>query len=224
MLTFRKKREALLEWFDENARPLAFLDDDEVLGIEVGSHATRLLVDERSLVLQVGSPAASVALLEHAVQGVFDVLAPKETTALDYHGLWTVGLDGTYADLTSKLAARAAPIHRDGTSGFEVMDGALLIDLKDEFGTYQVEFGIVTPGEIRQRVGREVAGRVTRASRMLMPVESIPADVAVASLYMDVHVRDAQQADLETAGEVTAHFDATEKRVTRLAYDLAGTL
>lgn len=226
LLTFERRRSELLEWIETNAKPKAFLDEGELLGIAIGSMAQRVRIDRNSLLMQLGSRTATPDPLEDVAQGVFDTFEPQDVTVRDYRGLWTAGIEGEYSELTERLAKRAAPLaSMPDQSGLTAVDAAILVDLVSSRGSYQVEFGIVTPDELAIRLNRGVVQRIDVGHLSpLLSVDSLPRDVPPVNLFMEFYFVDDEQEGLPTGSSVVAQMRAIETQITQFVRELAGAL
>ena len=209
ILTFGVRRLRLLEWFEANTEPVAFLDDEDRVGVSIFDRALRLTVTRSSLTMSCSTTALSIDDLQPAVEGVFEVLEPQDATVTRTDSLWTSELAGEYneerAALTSMMTGSSGPI-----GDFRGVDTSALVDFHSLEHTAQAEFGIVERGELLDRLHQPHQGRLgTNRSTYGGPThDRIPEVALLTDLTMHrtvggtVHT--AQDVPLVAAGDIDA--------------------
>jgi hypothetical protein len=215
ILTYTRRHLALLDWFETNIEPVAFIDrpDKQALGVALVASDLRLTVRRSGMTLESGLSGVPVEKLAPAVEGVFEVMEPSSVLAIEYVSTGVFPLEG--ADYFEQCASFGALVSGDGfgsSEAWQVMDGSAVLDLTSETVKVQVEWGIVNAEELLKRLRTPEMSRL--ASRMPVDerakiAQTTPPgrDVPPVSVYMD------QVGYWRTGGGVSEVSDVM-KRVT----------
>ncbi|TDW98057.1 hypothetical protein EV647_2752 [Kribbella sp. VKM Ac-2566] len=203
ILTFTRRRLGLLEWFDEHLQPVAFVEDPKQIGIAIVSPGLRLRVDRDSMIITSAATEPSIDLLEPAIEGVIEILQPKDMTETFCTSLWTHSLEGqSYNEARAKFAVRMSGITAE-SHGYRPIDGSALMDIESTECTGQVEWGVVERPELAKRMKLTEMSRTSGAS-------SRPAgraneeDLPEVALLVDVDLRRRLGGAVGDAGAVLA--------------------
>jgi hypothetical protein len=127
---------------DDNVVPRAVLDKDDVLGVAVEYQELRVTIHRSGFQISVGAPDLDVTALEAVFGGVFSIMRPGNLHVAAGRILSSVGIDvADYDDARRNFARKCTGPLADG---FEIADGAAVVDLTTNTSRLKVEFGIVS--------------------------------------------------------------------------------
>jgi hypothetical protein len=168
IITYTRRHLKLLEWFEENVDPVAFVENVQSVGVALISTDLRVTVRRSEMVLESGLSGVDIDKLMPAVSGIIEVLDPKDMVLSVARSMATVELPSAdYSESCARFAVKvSAPplIHGE----FRPTDGSALIDLDSETLHAQVEWGIVKRSELFERLVRRDVSRID------MPEETGP--------------------------------------------------
>lgn len=224
ILTFSRKRDEVLEWVEAALDPLAFQDGDTSLGLAFGEPDMKLAFTRRGVLLTSGASGHSMeSLLDEPLRGILDVLTPAQTRVTNVLVRSSEGIDSeSYADSARSLAERA---HGRGlaASSWQATDVAVLSDVSTEGFSGQVDYGIVSPEEIRQRILNpdvsRVWGRMDAPSQRHM--ESRLSDVPPTSLFVDALMAPDSRDYVASSADIWQTYAEAEERILELTEALA---
>lgn len=151
ILTFSRRRLKLLDWFESNTEPAAFVDTPERVGVALIAPDLRVSVTRHGIVVESGTSELDVGKLSPAIEGVFEVMDPRAVLATRYFATGATPL--TDADYFEECSAFGRMVGGSAVGdAFRVIDGSALVDLQSETMQVQVEWGIVSGDELFARV------------------------------------------------------------------------
>lgn len=216
IIAFSARRLELLQWLQDNVEPVAFLDQDDSVGVAVEDIYLKVEATRDSLTLLNGRvPHLDLDVTAHVVEGIFKTLKP-EGIRLAHSSQAVAGeLAATdYETATARFSARAVGGSYDSVVPY---DAAVLADFYAPGFRVQSEWGIVNESELAMRVEDP---RMSRAggSRALTSLgsedrESLP----VLSVFMDNFVRPSDKneiADVESLLTVSRSADEASELVS----------
>lgn len=223
IVTFTRRRLLLLDWFEANTDPVQFFEDPDRIGIALVEPGLRMTIDRAGMRLSANAGDLNLLELQDAVQGVIDVLAPKDAVLQRASSAWTVEVPEADYDETRALAAcRMAGVQGVlGDSGFRAMDGSALIDFESVDEAVQLEWGIVKASELVQRLEDPDLGRL---GGTLRPTHSArwPDVIPSVALLADVLVRRRVGGQIHTAQDLMAGIhlaDETARTIANSVYE-----
>jgi hypothetical protein len=183
-MTFTRRRLSLLDWYEENTKPLFFTDAPDHTGIAVNAGFERVRLDRETLRLSVESPTAEFAALERPLEGTWATIEPKNVVLTNFYSVWTIPLERDYEDARRALTARTLPVKLG--EGERAFDCAALVEIETLHGVYGFEFGVVTAEELVERLKTTQMGLMRSSSQnrpeYVLPLEDAPP----VSLFLDV--------------------------------------
>lgn len=233
ILTFVKRKLQLLDWFEEHLDPVAFYERGDTFGVALLLPDLRLRVSQRGLRVSTGVEGGTIEGLQEALGGVFEVMGPKEATLQTAYSTWSYGLDD--ADYHEECASFARSVSGvPAAHEFRPTDASVLADFESAEWQMQSEWGVVSRGELYQRLATPGMGRGRApdqehegyASSLRVRVEDEVPDVSLfvsCSLLRKVGgqvadevelTAEANAADASALDVVTAVTQNWEKRRT----------
>ncbi len=194
ILTFARRRLELLEWLDKHTEPVAFVEQPDYIGVALLTPDLRLTVDRSRMTVDTGVSGGSIDALVDAMEGVFEVLEPKDAVLHTASSYWSSTLPGAdYHEERARLAGQLTGVPTLG--GFRADDASGLADFESMEHHVQVEWGVVEQDELFSRLtmplGRarqdQPAVRLPRESRRALRGRLQEADIDV-SLLVDVRL------------------------------------
>lgn len=222
IVTFARRQLSLLDWIEGHLEPVAFYDREGTTGVAILSRETRLTVNRSGLTLEDGAVAgAGVGVLADAVQGVLDILQPKDVTLESGSIAWSQGLDGhPYNEARATLARTMSGIDMGADAPIPV-DVSGLMDVLSPAYRGQVEWGVVSGEELVDRLSEPPLGRIATnrppAAALALEVGEFPE----ASVFVDTTFwpLDPEHVDSATAvNEAIAKIDEESQRTARALY------
>jgi hypothetical protein len=215
ILTYTRRHLALLDWFEQNIEPVAFVDrpDKQSLGVALVAPDLRIMVKRGGMILESGLSGVSIEKLTPAIEGVFEVMAPSSVLATQYLSTGVVPLEGDdYYERCAQFGTLASGDVFGGSDLWRVTDGSAVVDLTSEAMKVQVEWGIVQDQELLIRLRRpdmsRLGNRMPVDERARIAQRTKPGrDVPPVSVYAD------QVGFWRTGGSVDDVSDVM-KRVT----------
>lgn len=221
ILTFTRRQLRLLDWLEENVKPVAFLEDPGQIGIAIRANDLRLTIHRTGMIVESGVSDQRFEHLLPALGGVFELLEPDSTVLSFSNVISTFEL----ADADYDEARHAFAVHLAGAppeiAGLTAVDAANLIDLEAEDQSAQVEWGIVESAELLSRLNNPRVSRLHRpgqtpdirnARQMQMagglPVVSIFAELVCSRLS------GGEVTDADGVGDIINKVEDTARTVT----------
>lgn len=220
ILTFTRRRMAVLDWFEENVKPVAFTDNPDHAGIAVETPHQRLRFDRQRLRLSTDDHNASIQPLGHALEGLWTTVQPHNAVFRRYNAAWTYPVSRDYEMARKALTDRC--LVADFAPRATAFDAAVLIDLKTDTGKYQFEFGIVTASELVERLAEPDLGLMGTTDEDRPPIKVAKETLAPVSAFFDV--RGEFRARLGSPQDALSMYQAVEQEVSRLVTAVGATL
>lgn len=160
ILTYTRRHLSLLEWFEKNLEPVAFVENPGRVGVALVVEDLKVTVRRAGMQLESGLSGASVTHLLDAVEGIFQVLEPRDAVLVHTRSTSTVSLsDVDYHEMCAQFGRKMGTTAAiDG--GFRAVDGSALLDLHSDQVRAQVEWGIVDADELLFRLTHPDVGRI----------------------------------------------------------------
>lgn len=183
----------LLDWFEQNIEPVAFVDrpDKQLLGIALVAPDLRITVKRGGMTLESGLSGVAVEKLAPAIEGVFEVMAPSSVLATQYLSTGVVELEGDdYFERCAQFGSLASAGVFGESDAWRVTDGSAVVDLTSETMKVQVEWGIVQDRELLNRLRHPEMSRLGSSmsvdERATIAHQTKPGrDVPPVSVYVD---------------------------------------
>lgn len=194
ILTFTRRRLALLDWLDTHTEPVAFVERPDYIGVALLTPDLRLTVDRSSMTVDLGVAGGTIDAAVDAMGGVFEVLEPKDAVLHRASSYWSSSLLGAdYHEERARLAGELTGVPTVG--GLRADDASGLADYESMEQHVQVEWGVVERDELFLRltepVGRarhhQPSTRLARDSRQTLRGRLEEAEIDI-SLLVDVNV------------------------------------
>ena len=241
ILTYTRRYLALLDWFETNIEPAAFIDrpEKQALGVALVAPDLRLTIRRSGMTLESGLSGVPVEKLASAVEGVFEVMEPSSVLAIEYLSTGVFPLeDADYLEECARFGALVSGEGFGSSEAWRVMDGSALVDLTSEAMKVQVEWGIVNAEELLNRLRSPGMSRLTnripvddraKVSQRTSPGRNVPLVSVFAdqvgywrtgggvSEVSDVmkRVTEAQQAASNVATVLANRFRSTAREEAR---------
>ena len=162
ILTFTRRRLQLLDWFEKNTEPVAFVDEPERVGVGIISPDLRLTVRRASVSIESGASGLAVEKLRPAIDGVFEVLTPRGMIGTRFMATGVTPLDDAdYDGERRAFGTMAGGRAFSDSDQFAVSDGSALVDLVSDDLYLQVEWGIVSGDELLERLSDPEMSRIS---------------------------------------------------------------
>jgi hypothetical protein len=224
ILTFTRRRLALLDWLEENVAPLAFTEAPDHVGVAVGSAGQRIRTQRDGLDILLDGASAEVQSLSETIDGVFEQLRPGQAWVSRYRGAWTTPIALEYKEACSRLAHRAFGgfLPEDATP----YDCAYLVDLHLPSGKAQIEFGVVTPSEVRERLEDPTIGILaTRGDARPLSSSGSIGESGSNFVFFDVSWRPRSEEEMVSGRkQALGVFNTLEADIARLAGTVGSAL
>lgn len=221
ILTFTRRRMAVLDWFEEHVHPVAFTDDPDHAGIAVESEFQRLRFDRQYLRIATEDRTARVEALGSALEGLWQLVEPQNVVLRRYFGAWSFALPGADYDTTRRAFATRC-IGADLGPRARGADAAALVDVQSDFGTLQLEFGLVTAPELAERLAEPRMGMMHVSAADRQPLQIDPDLLDAVSLF--VAVRGTSRIPLGGPSALVGGYKDVEQLVNELVTGIGGTL
>lgn len=160
VISFERRRAALLDWVEENLKPVAFRDVEGEIGVSL-ERGVRIRIDRTGAFLENRSAATDgVASLWPMLEGLCKVMEPRDLTLGSGSIAWSCDIgDGDYARSTRSLAERVTGLSTL-SSGTYATDVAALVDFEGPGYDIQCEYGVVSPLELGERLSDLSVGKI----------------------------------------------------------------
>ncbi len=195
ILTYTRRHLALLDWFERNVEPVAFVDRPEMqaVGVALTAPDLRVTVRRSEMVIESGLSRLSIEKLLPAVTGVFEIFEPSSVLASEYLSTGVVPIDDVDADYYQQCASFGAMSSGEGFNSsdtWQVTDGSGVVDLTTDRLKVQVEWGIVKADELLKRLRdpemSRLAGRMGIGDRAKIAQITKPGgEIPNLSVYTD---------------------------------------
>lgn len=222
ILTYSRRRGDLLEWFEAHLEPIASLDDGEIVGVAVLSPDLRITVTRQGFTLDSGLGGLDLIELSAAIDGVLEVLAPRDVILDSFTAAGVSSLDhDDYEAERASFAARSALSGATAiaSAGLLPVDGSNLVDLTSTDLRVQVEWGVVRDDELLARLRHPEQSRLNGhtldadALHLTPPRWTAPP----VGLYSNIWVRRKATVHVGSAGDVTAIVNTLQNTTTQIA-------
>lgn len=231
ILTYTKRYLALLDWFEQNIEPAAFVDrpDKQLLGIALVTPDLRITVKRAGMTLESGLSGIAIDKLTPAIEGVFKVMAPSSVLATQYLSTGVVPLENDdYYERCAQFGTLASGDVFDSSALWRVTDGSAIVDLISETMKVQVEWGIVQDRELLNRLRHPEMSR--RGSRMSVEEQASIAhltkpkrDVPKVSVYIDQVGFWRSRGGVDDVSDVMKRVTEAQHTASNVAAELAST-
>lgn len=162
ILTFERRRLALMDWLEENVDVVAFKNTAEQVGVSTKSTELRATATSSGLKLSSSSPLFQLDQLAGVVAGVLEVFSPAEPRLKVSRSTWSAELPGSYA-LACARFGRHVSFYAE-TGEFAATDGSALVDLDGSSAHIQMEIGVVEAQELLMRLSVPQVSRIPQSS------------------------------------------------------------
>lgn len=217
ILTFTRRRMALLDWLEENTTPRAFNEGPLHVGVAYVANDLRLSVDRRGFVLQSGFTGVEVEALEPALSGVLRVLEPENISLMHTHFTFTCDLGEVDYDQSRQHLAERMSFAAGGPNEPQPVDTSALVDMWYPYGRIQVEWGVVAREEALQRFITPSMGRMDALRPEFgesdLEIEDIEDDVAEVGLLIDATDQPFGEVDAQGTAAIMARVADSRTRV-----------
>lgn len=240
ILTYTRRHLALLDWFEQNIEPVAFIDhhDKQLVGVALVAPDLRITVRRWGMTLESGLSGVPIEKLTPAIEGVFEVMAPSSVLATQYLSTGVVPVEDDYYERCARFGALVSGDVFGSSDLWRVTDGSAVLDLTSEMMKVQVEWGIVKDQELLDRLRHpeksRLGNRMPVDERANIAHRTKPGrDVPPVSVYADQvgfwrtggsvddvsdvmkRVTEAQQAASNVAVELASRFRTTAREEAR---------
>lgn len=164
-LTFGMRRIELADWLDQHVLPVSLLDEPERIGLAVERPDLRVTVGRRSMLLSSGASGGELDALAPVMDGVFEVLRPRDAVVSLVSTLCTAEIGGQEYDEAASYFARHAAAAQVVVGGLRPLDASALMDLESPTHHVQVEWGVVDPDQLLSRLANPSVGRIDATAR-----------------------------------------------------------
>ncbi len=224
ILTYTRRRQALLDWVEKNTRPIGFFDDDAegTVGFAFGPDM-RMLVSRAGVLISSGASGESLAhVLDEPLNGVLEVLEPRNLSLDAIAGMTSQPLAvRDYATATRRFAQRAAGNIR--RLNWDPTDAAILMDVEDARFRIQLEYGIVTRSELLERLQSPSLGRLASFLEAPHPDQVATAVIQEAeiSVFLDGALRPKERMHFTTTTELWSNYESARSELEEFAQSLS---
>lgn len=220
IITFGVRRLNLLQWMEENLDPVAFTDTDHHVGVALLDKNIRLMVHRSGMVLQDAAASDSgVSSLTPAVEGVFQILEPKSVALSSASTAWSAPLTNLdYNDARAWFARHVSGVD-SWPVGFRAIDASALMDLESYDYNSQVEWGVVSGPELKERLMTPAEGRMSSnrpAASAAINSEAFPD----TSLFVDLTIRAEHSEVLSDAQGIESTIQVVDTVASSIASSL----
>jgi len=220
ILTFARRRIEFLDWLEKHTEPVAFNDDGATVGVALASRDMRVTVARSHLHVDFANHISPAESLLPALEGVFEVLEPRDLTLRNAHLVQTRSLDGiAYDEARAQFARRVSLATLPGE--LRAIDASTIMDIQGPEWSGQIEWGVVNQREILDRLTDPKLGRLrgdkgSSRPRVSPVVHSDIADQPEASVLVDSVLRRRVGGSADSAHQVLARIDEVEELVGTL--------
>lgn len=230
ILTYTRRHLALLDWFEQNIEPVAFVDhpDKQLLGVALLAPDLRITVKRGGMTLESGLSDVPIEKLMPAVEGVFKVMAPSSVLATQYLSTGVVPLEGDdYYERCAQFGTLASGDVFGGSALWRVTDGSAVVDLTSETMKVQVEWGIVQNQELLDRLRHpdmsRLGNRMPVDERARIAHRTKPGrDVPPVSVYVDQVGFWRTGGSVDDVSDVMKRVTEAQQTASNVAAELAG--
>lgn len=189
IITFKSRAPRFLEWIEANSHPVAFATGDDFIGLAIESQGIRLeLRPENMTILDGAAHGSPVSVVEHALEGVFEVMEPSDMVLETFIAAWSRPLPGLeYRPARAAFSERVTGI--EGHQTLRAFDVSALADIEGDTFAAQVEWGIVEPKELRQILMHPQRGRLSENRPGLLGNPHALSNVPKVSAFAETYVR-----------------------------------
>ena len=202
IITFGTRRLRLLEWVEEHLEPTAFIDSPtgDHIGLALGDKRVRLTVTRRGAQLEDRSAqGAGVGSLSPALEGLLAILEPKSVVLDSASIAWSSDIPSmSYNSARGGLANSVSGLARAG-SLFNALDTSMLLDVETEDFDGQVEWGVVSAPELKERIENPQIGRLSAQRARASLTESAFKELPEASVFLDTHLHQSDSSPITDA-------------------------
>lgn len=228
ILTYARRRQALLDWMESNTDLLAFRDDDDVVGFAFGAPDQRLTVSRNYMVLSSGASGQDmVASLDGPTRGVLEVLEPSGMHLHVIAQMASAALDDADYDAATRRFANAVTWNVASALPWRADDASVLVDLHSDRFQAQVEFGVVRRDELHQRIAHPGLGRVANGGLEAPDRGFVTEAMAAApelSLFLESRTEPIGASPVKTLDEVWEYHQTACDEVLSLTQGLASSI
>lgn len=218
ILTFGLRRLKYLDWLEEHTDPVAFIEDEERVGVSLLDTSLKLTVLRSSAILSSGDPTLDLSHMKRALEGLFEVFEPRHCALTTTNALWTHEVSGVeYNEARARLAAQHL-----GAAGpsdlIRPLDTSALVDFDSGDYYAQVEFGIVNAQELEHRITDPRLGRL----QSMRPAFSgyLSEGLPDVSVLADVTLRRTVENNVEGAEEILSGADEATQQSQRITLEI----
>lgn len=230
ILTYTRRHLALLDWFEENIEPVAFVDhpDKQLLGVALLTSDLRITVKRGGMTLESGLSGVALERLVPAIKGVFEVMAPSSVLATQYLSTGVVPLEGDdYYERCAQFGSLASGDVFGESDTWRVTDGSAVVDLTSDAMKVQVEWGIVQDRELLDRLRHpeisRLGGRMSVDERASIAHRTKPGrDVPQVSVYVDQVGFWRSGGGVDDVSDVMKRVTEAQQTASNVAAELAG--
>ena len=220
----------MLDWFEQNIEPVAFVDhpDKQLLGVALLAPDLRITVKRGGMTLESGLSDVPIEKLMPAVEGVFKVMAPSSVLATQYVSTGVVPLEGDdYYERCAQFGTLASGDAFGGSALWRVTDGSAVVDLTSETMKVQVEWGIVQNQELLDRLRHpdmsRLGNRMPVDERARIAHRTKPGrDVPPVSVYVDQVGFWRTGGSVDDVSDVMKRVTEAQQTASNVAAELAG--
>lgn len=229
ILTYTRRHLQLLDWFEENVDPVAFVENHSRVGVAIVAEDLRITVTRSCMMVESGLSGLPVSLLLPAIEGVFEVLQPKDTVLSFWSATATQDLG--MADYNEERAHFASRLCGMGpvAIGYRPIDGSALVDFSSPQSKVQMEWGIVRSSELLDRLQNPHLGRVDRLNSE--SIEGNPSQGAVSqddmpevSVFTDITARRVLGGEVSSVSDVADLISRADRAAESIATSVTGNL
>lgn len=209
VLTYTRRHLQLLDWFEANVEPVAFVEVHTRVGVAIIADDLRVTVTRSGMYVESGLSGLSTDLLMPAVEGIFEIMEPRDTVLSYSAETGTHILPG--ADYHEECARFGSAMGGAGAlqAGFRPVDGSVLVDLQTAETTMQVEWGIVNSEELLYRLQHPRLSRIGRVEDEVSPDQAgrhsvPPEELPPVSVFTDVFTRRRVGGEVSGIADVKA--------------------
>jgi len=130
---------------------VSLLDEPERIGLAIERRDLRATVGRRSMTISSGASGGELESLAIVMDGVFEVLQPRDAVVSFTSSLCTAEIDVQDFDEAASYFARHVAAAEVVVGGLRPADASALMDLESPTHNVQVEWGVVDEDELRAR-------------------------------------------------------------------------
>ena len=221
VISFDRRRAALLDWVESNLNPVSFRDSDGEVGIAL-KRGVRVTITRHSMTLEDSVAATDgVASLRPMLTGVIGVIEPREVLLLSGAIAWSIDMnDPDYDHATGNLAGQLTGITTPLASGTAASDIAALMDFSGPRFHIQAEFGVVGPSELKDRLADADVGKLRRRPMGRVSAKAFQG-IPATSLFVDTFIHNTERDTLDGEQGVVAAIDQADAAAREVAEAVA---